>query len=143
MLQTNPGKVSIRLFYFKKQNVFKKCRDQGMCFRQTILSENFPTTLFPYFSSFLSTSLQLHKKLSFTLPQIYPQNISKQNQFAESRAHDLTFINRIEKCVADALPRTLQVHGPPVVLYALVPEFLLSVVHTILEGLCNYIDDQL
>ena len=37
-----------------------KCREKGMWFWQTILSENFPTTPFP-----LTTSLQLHKT-SFT-----------------------------------------------------------------------------
>ena len=36
-------------------------REKGMWFWLTILNENFPTTLFPYFSHFLPNSLLLHK----------------------------------------------------------------------------------
>ena len=54
------------LLYFQERDIRSEEKptdsEKRMWFWQTTLSKNFPKTPFPYFSSFLPTSLQLNQK---------------------------------------------------------------------------------
>ena len=64
----------------KLQNISLIPRENGMWFWQTILSENFHSTPFPFFSPFLPTSLSVTQKKQVLL-QLYFNKIFNFRQF--------------------------------------------------------------